>query len=552
MTMLYSAFARGDHPPPQPSPARGEGAEEVLAITRFIVEERDRFEVETPLLVVSLFDEDELDESFVRLDQALGGAIRRMKASGEISGKPRTVTIITTAALLGDSSSALRAERVAIIGRGKRQDLNLETIRTVAAVGASKARELRLSRFAIAPFGIAFGGYDPHEVGQAIAEGALLALYRYERFKSDNGDSTQEIEQISVVPARHQITASGIRAGVADGEKLAAATITARDLATGPANLVTATYLGERAQELASRYGFSAQIFGKSDLEEMGCGGILAVNQGSAEPPAMGVLRYDCERPGAKTLAAVGKGITFDTGGISIKPAEGMHYMRHDKSGACAVIGFMQAAAALKLPINVLGVFAATDNMPSGSAYRPGDVIRSYSGKYMEILNTDAEGRVVLADALAYSVEQQPDAIVDLATLTGACVVALGHVASGLFSNDDALANSLLAAGDSSGERLWRMPLWKEYHEQIKAPLGDIKNTGGRPAGSITAAWFLADFVGDVPWAHLDTAGTAWAEGSWAVLPPYIQKDLATGVGVRLLTYFARAWATSQSDAAAS
>jgi leucyl aminopeptidase len=211
----------------------------------------------------------------------------------------------------------------------------------------------------------------------------------------------------------------------------------------------------------------------------------------------------------------------------------------------------MQAAAALRLPLNVLGVFGATDNMPSGSAYRPGDVIKSYSGKYMEILNTDAEGRVVLADALAYAVEQKPDAIVDLATLTGACVMALGHVCSGLFSNDDALSAGLTVAGEVSGERVWRMPLWPEYREQIKAPLGDIKNTGGRPAGAITAAWFLANFVGETPWAHLDIAGTAWAEGSWAVTPPYIQKDLATGVGVRLLTYFSRAWAAEPQSSAA-
>jgi leucyl aminopeptidase len=257
----------------------------------------------------------------------------------------------------------------------------------------------------------------------------------------------------------------------------------------------------------------------------------------------MGVLRYDCGTNGAKTLAAVGKGIVFDTGGISIKPANNMHYMRHDKSGAAAVIGFLQAAATLKLPINVLGVFAATDNMPGGNAYRPGDVIKSYSGKYMEIHNTDAEGRVVLADALAYAVEQKPDAIVDLATLTGACVVALGHVCSGLFANDDDLANGLLAAGDVAGERLWRMPLWKEYREQIKAPLGDFKNVGGSAAGSITAAWFLANFVGDVPWAHLDIAGTAWTESSWPSIPAYMQRDVATGVGVRLLTHFARAWA---------
>jgi leucyl aminopeptidase len=502
------------------------------------------------MLAVSLFEEDGMDPSLERLDQVLGGAITRLKASGEVTGKARSVTVIHTPALLGAADSPLKAQRVVLIGRGKREDLSLETVRTVAAIAANKARELRVPHFAIAPFAIAFGDYTPHDVGQALAEGILLANYRYDRFKSGDGtNAATELEGVAIVPARHQITAAGIRAGVADGEKLAAATITARDLATGPANLVTATYLGDRARELAAQFGFAAQIFGKAELEDMGCGGILAVNQGSAEPPAMGVMRYDCGRPGAKTLAAVGKGITFDTGGISIKPAENMHYMRHDKSGACAVIGFMQAAAALQLPINVLGVFAATDNMPSGSAYRPGDVIKAYSGKTMEILNTDAEGRVALADALAYTVEQRPDAIVDLATLTGAVVVALGHVASGIFSNDDALAQGLIAAGETAGERLWRLPLWKEYQQQIEAPLGDIKNTGGRPAGSITAAWFLANFVGDTPWAHLDIAGTAWATGGWQSMPPYVQKDLATGVGVRLLTYFARSWAASDATA---
>jgi leucyl aminopeptidase len=427
--------------------------------------------------------------------------------------------------------------------------MNLEAIRVVAAAAANKARELRLASFAIIPFGFGSNGYDPRAAGQALAEGTHLALYRYDRFKSErNGeDEPPEVGRATVI-APDTATATGIRAGVADGERLAAATIVARDLATGPANLVTATYLADRACEIAREYGLAAQIFGKSDLEEMGCGGILAVNRGSAQPPAMGVLRYDCGRSGAKTLAAVGKGITFDTGGISIKPANDMHYMRHDKSGAAAVVGFMQAAASLQLPINVLGIFAATDNMPGGDAYRPGDIIRSYSGKYMEILNTDAEGRVVLADALGYAVEQKPDAIVDLATLTGACVVALGHVCSGLFSNNDDLADQLTAAGAVSGERVWRMPLWDEYRELIKAPLGDIKNVGGSAAGSITAAWFLANFVSDVPWAHLDIAGTAWTEGSWGQLPPYLQKDVATGVGVRLLTHFARAWASPNAE----
>jgi leucyl aminopeptidase len=508
---------------------------------KITVENRDRLEIETPMLAMGIDEGVELDGAIQRVDQALGGAISRLKASGEITGKKETVTVIHTAALAG-GDSPIKAERVAIVGRGKHEDLSPETVRVYGAVAAKKAHELRLRSFALTPFGMA-SRYTPQQVGQALAEGIHLALYRYDRFKSErDGDDAPDVESV-LIPQSDAAALPGLREGVVAGERLAAATYTARDLATGPANLVTATYLAEQSIELGRTYGFSGLIFGKAELEELGCGGILAVNQGSAEPPSMGVLRYDCGKAGAKTLAVVGKGITFDTGGISIKPSNNMHLMRHDKSGAAAVIGFMQAAATLQLPVNVLGIFAATDNMPSGSAYRPGDVIKSYSGKYMEIHNTDAEGRVVLADALAYAVEQKPDAIVDLATLTGACVTALGHVCSGLFSNNDALSDGLIAAGTASGERLWRMPLWPEYREQIKAPLGDFKNIGGSPAGSITAAWFLANFVSDVPWAHLDIAGTAWTEGGWAVTPPYLQKDVGTGVGVRLLTHFATAWA---------
>ena len=515
---------------------------------RIAVASADPIEVETPLLAVTIGESEPPTGMVARVDEALGGALRRLIASGEISGKRNAVTVLHTTLMAGDTPR-LRSARLMIIGRGRQSGLSLETARTVGAVAAKQARDLKVNTFALIADGLAGNDVSPHSFGQALAEGMHLGLYRYDHFKSDqNGETPREIDDATVLAA-DAAELGELSAGVSDGEQLAGATAIARDLATGPANLVTATYLGERASAIAREHGLAAQIFGKQELEDMGCGGILAVNQGSAEPPVMGALRYDCGHPGAKTLAVVGKGITFDTGGISIKPAENMHFMRHDKSGACAVIGFMQAAATLQLPVNVLGVFGATDNMPSGSAYRPGDVIKSYSGKYMEILNTDAEGRVVLADALAFAAEQRPDAIVDLATLTGACVMALGHVCSGLFSNDDDLSRALTAAGEASGERVWRMPLWDEYHEQIKAPLGDIKNTGGRPAGAITAAWFLANFVGEVPWAHLDIAGTAWVEGSWAVTPPYVQKDLATGVGVRLLAYFARSWAQAPDRA---
>jgi leucyl aminopeptidase len=332
------------------------------------------------------------------------------------------------------------------------------------------------------------------------------------------------------------------RPAVELAEQTANAVILARELGTGPANLVTPTYLAERTREVAEREQLEYQVFWKEDLQRLEMNALLAVNAGSAQPPCLVVLRYRTERPNAKTLAVVGKGITFDSGGISIKGADNMGAMKQDMSGAGAVIAFSQLAAQARLPINLLGVFAATENLPSGTAYKPGDVYRARNGKTMEIVNTDAEGRVILSDALSYTVEQRPDAIIDLATLTGACVVALGHYASGAMGNDDGLIELLRQAGDVTGERVWPLPLWREYQREIESPVADIKNTGGRAAGAITGAAFLQNFVGDRPWVHLDIAGTAWIEGQ-AWVPPYQVKGQATGVGVRLLEEFSRRWA---------
>jgi leucyl aminopeptidase len=325
------------------------------------------------------------------------------------------------------------------------------------------------------------------------------------------------------------------------GIACAEATMITRRLSSSPSNVCTPEFLAERAREVCDRHGHEISVYGKEELQRMGFGGVLAVNQGSALPPRFVVMHYSSPRA-TRTLAVVGKGITFDTGGISLKPAEGMEWMRHDMSGAAATIGFMDLMGRLKPDINVVGLFAATDNMPSGTAYKPGDVIRAYSGRMMDILNTDAEGRVTLADVLAYAVEQKPDAIVDMATLTGACVVALGYFASGVLGNDDALIEQMRRAGDKAGERVWPLPLWPVYHKQIESPLGDIKNTGGRPAGTITAAAFLQNFVGAVPWVHLDIAGTAYSTGDKAWIPPYQNKNESTGVGVRLLYHFLEIW----------
>jgi leucyl aminopeptidase len=373
-------------------------------------------------------------------------------------------------------------------------------------------------------------------------ESSILALYRYEQTKAAT-KSHHEVTYCTIV--EHDPERARELERYAQLARLTCdAVMKVRDLSVGPANIVTPTYLAETAREVADKYGLEITVWGKDELRTRGMNAILAVNAGSAQPPAFVAMKYTAA--GArKTLAVVGKGITFDSGGISIKPADNMEYMRHDKTGACTVIGFVQLAAAAKLPVNVVGIFAATENLPSGTAYKPGDVFKAYNGKTMEIVNTDAEGRVILSDSLAYAAEQQPDAIIDFATLTGACQVALGDHATGLMSNNQTLADEVLAAGEVSGDRCWQLPLWKVYGEQIKTAMADVRNTGGRRAGAITAGLFLKEFVGEVPWVHLDIAGTAYADSDQTYVAPYNPKPGATGVGVRLLWHFCQAWKDS-------
>jgi leucyl aminopeptidase len=318
---------------------------------------------------------------------------------------------------------------------------------------------------------------------------------------------------------------------VAVGQAVARGVAFARDLANGPANDVTPAVLGDEAQALGERLGLKVTVLDKAQLTEQGFGGMLAVGQGSANEPRFVVMEHGAAGEGRPTICLVGKGITFDTGGISIKPAEGMDNMKMDMGGAAAVFGAMHAVAELKLPLHVVGMVCAAENMPSSTAYRPGDILRTLSGKTIEVLNTDAEGRIVLADGLFYAQRYNPTAIVDLATLTGAVMVALGPHAVGMMGTSQELADRLSRAGETSAERVWQLPLWDEYKEMMKSEIADLKNTGGRYGGAITAAGFLSAFVGDFPWVHLDIAGTAWVERPTR---PY-QSRGATGVGVRLL-----------------
>jgi leucyl aminopeptidase len=492
-------------------------------------------EIDTPLLVVNLFEGvTEPGGATGAVDAALGGQISRLIADGEITGEATSVSVIHN-----PGNHKLAARRVAVVGLGKRDEFDLEAVRIAAAIAARKARDLKVETFSTIVHGAGVGGLDAESAARATMESSILALYRFDKLK----ESTKPRHVVSGVTVVDQ-DAERIKLFERIGD-LTRVTCDAvnkvRDLSVSPSNIVTPTYLADAAREVAEEFGLEITIWGKDELRERGMNAILAVNQGSSQPPAFVVLRYTAPEA-RKTLAVVGKGITFDSGGISIKPAERMEYMRHDMTGAATVIGFCQLAAASKLPVNVLGVFAATENLPSGTAYKPGDVYKAYNGKTMEIVNTDAEGRVILSDSLAYAAEQKPDAIVDLATLTGACQVALGDHATGLMSNNQHLADMLLAAGERSGDRCWQLPLWKVYGEQIKTSMADVKNTGGRRAGAITAGLFLKEFVGDIPWAHLDIAGTAYADSDQVYVAPYNPRPGATGVGVRLLWHFCQAW----------
>jgi leucyl aminopeptidase len=413
---------------------------------------------------------------------------------------------------------------VLVVGLGEPEDLDPERVRVVAAVAAKEAERLEARSIAWAPP----PGIESEVAADALVTGTILAAYRFDRFKSAEADDSPRLEALTLpVPAEFAATVESARVA-------AEAQNRARDLQNTPANVATPTFLAERAEEIAAAFdALSVEVFGRAELEAKGMGGLLAVSQGSVEEPKLIVLRYS-GGSGPK-LAYVGKGVTFDTGGISLKPGAGMQEMKMDMSGAAAVLEAVAAIAELGFPLDLLAVIPTTENMPSGTAIKPGDVITQYNGKTVEVNNTDAEGRLILADALAYAVEQGAERVVDVATLTGAVEIALGSTYAGLVSNDDTLAEEVTEAGEITGELVWRLPLHPEYKELMKGTVADLSNLAKkRKAGTITAASFLEEFVGETPWAHLDIAGSAWDVGRAYV------GDGANGFGVQLLVDLAR------------
>ena len=423
-----------------------------------------------------------------------------------------------------------------VIGLGKEKDLSIERLRRFAAHAARRVRASGRKTL-ILPVLVHASLPSLEETAQALVEGALLSLYRFDSLKSERSpDSKKAIDEIILVVQR-PADAAYARKGAEAGKVIAESVSLARDLINGPSNLVTPTALADEARSIAKKFKLACAVTPYAQLKRLGFGGIVGVAQGSAHPAQFIVLEYRPAKARA-TVALCGKGITFDTGGINLKSAEKMLGMKYDMSGAAAVLGTLKAVAALKLPVNVIGIIAATENMPSGTAQKPGDVLTTLSGKTVEVLNTDAEGRLVLSDCLHYAKRFKPDAVIDIATLTGACIMALGTFAVGLTANDDKLAKRVEEAGARAHERVWRLPLWEEYGDLMKSEIADLRNisTTGE-AGTITAAKFLQVFAGESVWAHLDIAGTAWADKE----RPYVPRG-AVGIGVRLLVDLLRRW----------
>ena len=462
------------------------------------------------------------------LDAALGGAIADQLGAGLISGRSGEVTPLA-------SGGRIPAARVVVHGLGARDRLSEDGLRTQTATLSRALRGMDAGRVAISTQGASLAASDAETAGRLLAEAFTLGLYRFDRHRTRAQDKPRgSVSALTIVDPSER-RARALARGAERGSILADAQNFTRDLANAPANLMTPGDLASHAQEVADELGLECLIIEREDAQRLGMNSYLSVSQGSHEPPKFIVLRYR-GTGGRRSIGLVGKGITFDSGGISLKPAANMERMKGDMSGAAAVIGAIRAIARLGPALNVTAIAPCTENLPSGTATKPGDVFYAMDGQSIEVINTDAEGRLVLADALAYAKSQRCTPLVDVATLTGAMSIALGTVRIGVFANNDRLYGELERASAASGEKIWRFPLDAEYDEQIKSDIADIKNTGGRPAGSITAAKFLERFAGDTPWAHLDIAGVMDAARDRGVLV----KGNA-GAATRTLVHFALA-----------
>lgn len=480
----------------------------------------------TEVLVLALCEGDGVSQQEVAsLDKAMGGALSDLLTSKEFEGKTGELALLHT-------QRKIPAKRVLLVGLGNTSSLGLDTIRQAMGYAVKRVRHVKAASFTVAIPAAVPADSTPIDIAQALTEGAILGSYQFTAYRS-TGASGQDVKAMTLLASRQSEVrplSEGVRRGVATGE----ATVFVRDLCNHPSNVMTPTKVAQEAKTIAKETGVSLKILEQKDMEKLGMGALLGVARGSHEPPKFIILEYrGARKKDDRPVVLVGKTVTFDTGGISLKPAENMEHMKADMTGGAEVLAAVRAAARLKLPLNLVGILPATENMPGGRAMKPGDIVTTLSGKTVEVQNTDAEGRLILSDGLAYAARYKPAALIDIATLTGACIVALGQFAIGMFGTDGTLKESVRKAGVRAGERVWEMPLWDEYFEQLKSDVADMRNIGGRGGGMITAALFLSKFAGDCPWVHLDIASTDWSERERA----YIPKG-PSGIGTRLLIQY--------------
>ncbi len=471
-------------------------------------------------VVTGVFAPRKLSPSASLIDRVSGGYLSGITRRGDMQGKAGST-------LLLHNVPRIASERVLLVGLGREQEFNEQQYLDAVRAAVKALNETGVPE---AVLGLAELPVKKRDIAWKILQTVLVAMdstYRFDRLKSKHNEEKKPLGKLTLMVERSELNrgeaALKQALAIAEGVKLT------KDLGNLPPNICTPSYLAEQASQIAKKHNLKAEVLEKKDMEKLGMGSLLSVARGSSQPPKLIVLQYSGAAKKQKPVVLVGKGVTFDTGGISIKPAAEMDEMKFDMCGAASVLGSIKAVAQMRLPLNVVGIIPTTENMPSGNASRPGDIVTSMSGQTIEILNTDAEGRLILCDALTYAERFHPAVVIDIATLTGACVIALGHVASGLYSSDEALARELLNAGDYAHDRAWQLPLWDDYQEQLKSNFADMANIGGRPAGSITAACFLSRYTKKYTWAHLDIAGTAWKSG---------KEKGATGRPVPLLSQF--------------
>ncbi len=478
-------------------------------------------------VVIGIYEDvKSLSSDLADIDRQLGGVISDMIGGDDFKGKEGETLLIYT---LGK----IPAKKILLLGLGKKEDFKIDAIRKVIGKAVKQLEKSKTGTAAVLPVGLD-KNISPETVAQCIVEGAMLASYKFNKYKTGDEDKENNLKELYIVNTDNSM-ADDMHEGIKIGKALADGTIIARDLINEPSNIVTPEAMADKAMEIANKHGLEIKISEREDMQKLGMDCFLGVAQGSDKPPKLITIKYFGGDKDDGVLGLVGKGLTFDSGGISIKPSSGMEEMKGDMGGAAAVLGAMDVVGSLKPKANVIGIVGTCENMPSGKAYKPGDILNSMGGKTIEVLNTDAEGRLVLIDCIAYALKEGATKLVDIATLTGACVVALGSTATGLISNNDEFVKEVEAAAEKAGEKVWQLPSYPEYKELIKSDWADLKNTGGREAGTITAGLFLGEFAGENPWVHMDIAGTSMLTNDKSGLVKG-----ATGVGVRTLYHLVK------------